>query len=247
MNINAKEISYITVNVHGPLRIPLHLDLLKNLEDSALEEEIVKESIKIAINEHLGWSNHLDITFGSCKTSGSSTERATTQVCEANISLEDLGIRIKAIQAAYDNVIQQAATLKDLLSLSQQEQEKMEEKASEKNVKEYTEDLNVGDAVEKVGVSQAQWNIMKERDAVMLTLLESVLGSPTNIIDAACQIENEDESLRSVQGEKLKQGSFSSEKPLLEGNSWQSNDNFHLMTNNETTMKDYTSMGYMPL
>ncbi|CCW62962.1 unnamed protein product [Phytomonas sp. EM1] len=247
------EASYVTVNVHGTLRIPLHLDLLKNLDDPLLEGDILKESIKIAIGEYLGWFNHVDITLGSDAAPGVGPGRVTMKTCEAKISLEDLGIRIKAIQAAYDNVMRQVATLRDLLSLSQQEQQRLGKNVGEESEKGNKEGLNDDDAVGKVVGSHITWGILKERDAAMLALLESVLGSPAGIVDAAHQIEEESHSLRAMQDEKWERDALSSEKnPLEEGSwvrdeTWQVHDDFNVMTENETTGKDYASMGYMPL
>ncbi|KAL7700876.1 hypothetical protein NQL31_003823 [Lotmaria passim] len=132
----------VHVEVKGSLDIPLNLGLLSDLGDPLMEQEIIKEAVRIAVSEKLGYFDGMDVRLSSSggregvstKSNGqhhlqqltespaaSGAAAATTRsyaqrYCEADVDLQRLGTCIVAIQKAYDDLLMQVHLVQEVLN-----------------------------------------------------------------------------------------------------------------------------------
>ncbi|GET88373.1 hypothetical protein, conserved [Leishmania tarentolae] len=66
----------VHVDVKGSLDIPLHLNLLADLGDPTIEHEIIKEAVRIAVSERLGYFGGLEVHLSSSGGRESTTAAA---------------------------------------------------------------------------------------------------------------------------------------------------------------------------
>ncbi|KAG5505765.1 hypothetical protein JKF63_05101 [Porcisia hertigi] len=57
--------AYVHVEVKGSLDIPLKLGLLADLGDPVMEQEIIKEAVRIAVSERLGYFDGVEVSLSS--------------------------------------------------------------------------------------------------------------------------------------------------------------------------------------
>ncbi|CAD2221032.1 hypothetical protein AGDE_14206 [Angomonas deanei] len=146
MSDDLHHISSVTVTVQGSLQIPLRLNMLQGLDDPLLENEILKEAIKVAVSEQLGYFDGMEITVTKPPTGGHPhpNRKKVTQpskvAATATLDLQRLGHCIEQIQSAYDHVLHQANLLlevaneidaKEIKNLCQGDADKKKEDNSE--------------------------------------------------------------------------------------------------------------------
>ncbi|KPA78286.1 hypothetical protein ABB37_06429 [Leptomonas pyrrhocoris] len=124
----------VHVEVKGSLDVPLNFGLLSDLGDPMLEQEIVKEAVRIAVIERLGYFDSIDVRLSpsggrergpQSRPNGQqqlapppmATRRgdAPPHYCEADIDLQRLGVCIEAIQKAYEDLLAQAYLVQEVL------------------------------------------------------------------------------------------------------------------------------------
>jgi hypothetical protein len=131
----------VHVEVKGSLDIVLNLDLLSDLNDPLMEQSIVKEAVRIAVSEKLGYFDGLDVRLSSsggregtpskpggqhhlqqltesptaAAAAAATTRSKATRCCEVEIDLQRLGGCVEAIQTAYDNVLAQMHLIHEVL------------------------------------------------------------------------------------------------------------------------------------
>ncbi|KAG5479452.1 hypothetical protein LSCM1_04715 [Leishmania martiniquensis] len=137
--------TWVHVEVKGSLDIPLDLSILADLGDPIVEQEIVKEAVRIAVSERIGYFGGVEVRLSSSGGLESDREAAAPtawqrdaevqqqeavtasslrhkrngsrrRYCEARIHLDELGRCVESIQQAYDGLLAHAHTLHELLN-----------------------------------------------------------------------------------------------------------------------------------
>lgn len=125
------------VRVQGSLDVPLHCGFLADLNDPQMVEDILKDSIGIAVSERLGYFDAMEVQLAyptptalrqsrevpqpqppqppSSSRRSSSSSGAAPSVAEVRLDLDRLGLCIVAIQKAYEGLLLQAHVLHQVL------------------------------------------------------------------------------------------------------------------------------------
>ncbi|KAG5480217.1 hypothetical protein CUR178_06273 [Leishmania enriettii] len=137
--------AWVHVEVKGSLDIPLNLGLLADLADPIVEQDIMKEAVRIAVSERLGHFGGVEVRLSSSGGLEGSREVAAqkarprevemsqqeevsasshshisngcrSRYCEASIELDELGRCVESIQKAYEGLLAHAQLLHELLN-----------------------------------------------------------------------------------------------------------------------------------
>ncbi|XQJ26792.1 hypothetical protein NXY56_002763 [Leishmania guyanensis] len=136
----------VHVEVKGSLDIPLNLGLLADLGDPMMEQEIIKEAVRIAVSERLGYFGGVEVQLSSsgglegCREvtspkampkeaqiqhqeeaivsshSHDINKDCRRRYCEASVNLDELGRCVESIQKAYEGLLAHAQLLHELLN-----------------------------------------------------------------------------------------------------------------------------------
>nr|CCC93321.1 conserved hypothetical protein [Trypanosoma congolense IL3000] len=97
----------VSVTVTGSMKVPLHLDTLHTLDDAALQEEIMREAVRLTLAENLGGFDNITVT---------SSRKKGQPACEAQLDLADLCALIANAKRTYEYGQQQLVGLRDLIA-----------------------------------------------------------------------------------------------------------------------------------
>ncbi|EAN77524.1 uncharacterized protein TEOVI_000407400 [Trypanosoma equiperdum] len=97
----------VTVNVTGTVTVPLHLNALESLDDAPLQEEIMREAVRLSLAEQLGGFDNFTVT---------SARKGGNHVCEARLDVGDLCSIIADVKNAYEHGERRLRELQQLIT-----------------------------------------------------------------------------------------------------------------------------------
>lgn len=112
----------VTVSVSATVTLPLHLKALETLEDAALEDDILKEAVRLAVAEKLGGFENMrvDVSHKHGKPS-----------FEAKLEFADLCSAIVNAQHIYEHAMTQLLVIQEMIQAERTGQEQKAGKLEE--------------------------------------------------------------------------------------------------------------------